>query len=160
FDPQKKILGLFPGSRRQELERIFPAMLGAARMLLADHDVQVAVGVSSVLECDFVKSFLRDDIPVKLIQNATYDLMKNCAAPIVTSGTATLETGYFQTPMVVVYKTSLLTYLIGRAMVRIRNIGLVNIVAGERIVPELIQSDVNPRRLAAEAATILNSDAV
>jgi lipid-A-disaccharide synthase len=92
------------------------------------------------------------------MQNATYDLMKNADAAIVTSGTATLETGYFQTPMIVVYKTSLLTYLIGRALVRIGNIGLVNIVAGESIVPELIQSDVNPGRLAEEAAKLLDAD--
>jgi lipid-A-disaccharide synthase len=158
LDPQKKILGIFPGSRRQELERIFPAMLGAVRILQRDRDVQAAVGVSSVLEFDFVKSFLRDDLRVTLMQNATYDLMKNADVAIVTSGTATLETGYFQTPMIVVYKTSLLTYLIGRALVRIGNIGLVNIVAGESIAPELIQSEVNPRRLAEEAAKLLDSD--
>jgi len=157
FDGQKKILGLFPGSRRQEVERIFPAMLGAARILHAEYDVHVAVGVSSALEVDFLRSFLRDDFPVRLIQHATHDIMKNADLAIVTSGTATLETGYFQTPMIIVYKTSLLTYLIGRLFVRIKNIGLVNIVAGRKIVPELLQSKVTPKRVAKEASDLLGS---
>ncbi len=158
FDPQKPIVGLFPGSRKQEIERIFPAMIGAARMLHTALGVQVAVGVASVLEMDYLKSFLRDDFSVQLIQNATYDVMKNADVALVTSGTATLETACFQTPMVVVYKTSWLTYLIGRLLVKIKNIGLVNIVAGTQIVPELLQSDVNPKTLAREVARLLEDE--
>jgi lipid-A-disaccharide synthase len=156
FDEQKPILGLLPGSRRQELERIFPAMLGAARILHRDRGVQIAVGVASVLEMDYVKSFLRDDFPVQLIRHASYDVMKNADLALVTSGTATLETAYFQTPMIVVYKTSMLTYLIGRLLIRIKQIGLVNIVAGRKVVPEILQGRVSPERLAAEAATLLD----
>ena len=158
FDESKPVLGLFPGSRRQEIERIFPAMLGAARMLHAERGVQVAVGVASALEFDFVRSFLRDDFPVTLIQNATYDVMKNSEVALVTSGTATLETACYRTPMVVVYRTSWFTYLLGRALVRIRNIGLVNIVAGEQIVPELVQWGVTPQRLAGELLDLLKDD--
>ena len=156
FDEQKPILGLFPGSRRQELERIFPAMLGAARILHRDRGVQIAVGVASVLEMDYVKAFLRDDFPVQLVQHATYDVMKNADLAIVTSGTATLETAYFQTPMIVVYRTSILTYLVGRLLIRIKNIGLVNIVAGQQIVPEILQGQVTPEKLAAESAKLLD----
>ena len=82
--------------------------------------------------------------------------MKNADVAIVTSGTATLETGLFRTPMLVVYKTSTPTYLIGRALVRIRNIGLVNIVAGRTVVPEILQWSVTPQRLAAEAGKLLD----
>lgn len=159
FDCKKPILGLFPGSRRQELERIFPAMLGAARMLHEHSGVQTAVGVSSVLNVDYVKSFMRDDFPVQLIQNATYDVMKNSTVALVTSGTATLETAYYQTPMIVVYKTSWLSYLIGRMLVRIKNIGLVNIVADGRIVPELLQLKVTPQNLAEETIKMLENEA-
>jgi lipid-A-disaccharide synthase len=158
FDEEKPIVGLFPGSRRQEIERIFPAMIGAARLLNTQLGAQIAVGVASVLELSFVKSFLRDDFPVQLIQNATYDVMKNSDVALVTSGTATLETACFQTPMVVVYKTSWLTYVIGRFLVRIKNIGLVNIVAGKQLVPELLQSAVNPRRLGSEVAAMLENE--
>jgi lipid-A-disaccharide synthase len=159
FDPEKKIVGLAPGSRRQEIERMFPVMLGAARILHRELGVQLAVAVSSVLELDFLKSFLRDDLPVALIRDATYDVMKNSDLVLVTSGTATLETAYYGTPMIVVYKTSIMTYLIVRLLIRIRNIGLVNIVAGEQVVPELLQGRATAPLLAREAASLLGDPA-
>ncbi len=160
LDTDKPILGLFPGSRKQEIERIFPAMLGAARILHAKLGVQPVVGVSSLLDYEYVKGFIRDDSPVRLLQNATHDVMRNSDLAVVTSGTATLETGYFGTPMIVVYRTSWLTYLIGRMLVRVKNIGLVNIVAGRAVVPELIQHRATPARIAAEAERILSDPAV
>ncbi len=158
FDANKPLLGLLPGSRKQEIERIFPVMLGAARIVNREIAVNVAVGVSSVLDLEFVKSFVRDDFPITFVQHATYDLMKNADLALVTSGTATLETGFYQTPMIVVYKTSWLTYVIGRIVVRINNIGLVNVVAGEQIVPELIQSKLTPQRLAGDAIAMLKGE--
>jgi len=86
FDEGKPIVGLFPGSRKQEIERIFPVMLGASRFLNRELGAQLAVGVPSVLEFDFIKSFVRDDLPARLIQNATYDVMKNSDVALVTSG--------------------------------------------------------------------------
>jgi len=152
---EKLTVGLFPGSRKQEIERIFPVMLGAARLLHAEFDTQTVVGVAPVLDADYVKSFLRENFPIQLIFNATHDAMANSDVALVTSGTATLETACFRTPMIVVYKTSWLTYLIGRMFVRINTIGLVNIVAGRQVVPELIQYRLNPRRLASAAADLL-----
>jgi len=159
-DGDKLILGLFPGSRRQEMERVFPVMLGAARLLHNEFHVQTVVGVAPMLDPAYVKSFLRDDFPVGLVFNATYDVMGNADVALVTSGTATLETACFRTPMVVVYKTSWLTYLIGRMLVRIRNIGLVNIIAGKRVVPELIQGKLTVQRLASEAARLVGDESV
>jgi len=156
LDETRPVLGLFPGSRRQEIERLFPVMIGAARLLHRSMGVQTVVGVSSILDHEFMRSFLRDDFPVVLVQHATYDCMKNSDVAIVTSGTATLETGCFRTPMLVVYKTSSLTYLIGRLLVRIKNIGLVNIVAGKSVVPEILQWSVTPQRLAAQAGRLLS----
>ncbi len=155
LDPDKPIVGLFPGSRRQEIERIFPVMLGTARILYASDEIQTVVGVAPVLDPEYVKSFVRDDFPVQLIHNATYDTMKNVDAAIVTSGTATLETAWFETPMVVVYKTSWLTYRIGRMLIKVKQISLVNIVAGKQIVPELIQDKVTPFALAVETAALI-----
>ncbi|HZY10330.1 MAG TPA: lipid-A-disaccharide synthase, partial [Bacteroidota bacterium] len=160
FEQNRPLVGLFPGSRNQEIERIFPLMIGAAKILYKQFNIQVAVGVSSLLGIDYIRSFLRDDFPVQLIQNATYDVMKNTDVAMVTSGTATLETGYYQTPMVIIYKTSLLTYLVGRLLVNIKNIGLVNILAGRQIVPELIQSRAHPVRLAKEVEKMLCDDAL
>ena len=157
FDDRKFILGLFPGSRKQELEKIFPSMLGAARILYKTYGLQTAVGVSSALDIEYVRSFLRNDFPVTVVQQATYELMKNADCAVVTSGTATLEIGYYQTPMVIVYKTSLLSYLIGRLLVKIKNIGLVNIVAGETVVPELLQWEVKPDKIAREVGLMVEN---
>lgn len=159
LDPTKPILGLFPGSRKQEVERIFPSMLGAARILYGADEVETVVGVAPVMDMEYMKSFLRDDFPVKLVHHATYDTMSNSDAALVTSGTATLEAACYKTPMVVVYKTSWLTYLIGKFMVKIKNIGLVNIVAGKQVVPEYIQGKVKPFRLAVEAAAMIEDPA-
>ncbi len=160
IDPSKHIVGLFPGSRTQEIERIFPTMLGAARILYAADEVETVVGVAPNLDMEYMKTFLLlDDFPVKLIKHVTYDVMKNVDVAIVTSGTATLETACYQTPMVVVYKTSWLTYMIGRMLVKVKNIGLVNIVAGKQIVPELIQGKVKPLPLAVEAAAMFEDPA-
>lgn len=160
LDGGKPILGLFPGSRRQEIEEIFPSMIGAARMLEKQLGVEVIVGVASALDNDYLKSFVMGDFPIRLVQNATYDIMANSDLALVTSGTATLETACYRTPMIVVYRTSWPTYLIGRLLVRIKNIGLVNIVAGKKIVPELLQQKVTPHRLAREAARMLQDTAM
>jgi len=90
LDSSKKIIGLFPGSRKQEIERILPSMLGAARILYASDEVETVVGVAPNLDMEYMRSFLRGDFPVKLIQHATYDAMSNVDAAMVTSGTATL----------------------------------------------------------------------
>jgi lipid-A-disaccharide synthase len=158
LDEQKPVVGLIPGSRKQEIERIFPAMIGAARLLNRQFGTQALVGVAPSLESGYIKSFLHEDNLIQCIDHATYDIMGNVDVAIVTSGTATLETGFFRTPMIVVYKTSAMTYLIGRMVVKIKNIGLVNIVAGDEIVPELIQGDVKPDKLASVAAELLSDE--
>jgi lipid-A-disaccharide synthase len=155
--PDVPILALLPGSREQEIERILPGMLGAARLLHRSAGVQTVVGVAPGIEPERIASYVRGDVPVTIVQHATYDLMKNADVAIVTSGTATLETGFYRTPMVVVYRTSWITYAIGRLLVRIKNIGLVNIVAGRQIVPELLQGAATPQRLAEAAGALLAS---
>ena len=93
---------------------------------------------------------------VHIIKGLTYEVMSNADFAFVTSGTATLETACFGTPMFVVYKTSWLTYLIGRALVHVKNIGLVNIVAGKMIAPEFIQYKANAKKMAKSAIKLLN----
>jgi lipid-A-disaccharide synthase len=155
----KKLLGLFPGSRVQEIERILPTMVTSAQRLGSMMDLQVAVGVAPNLGREVLSSFVPASSGFRLIENATYDIMQHADAAIVTSGTATLEAGWFGTPMAVVYKTSPVTYAIGRMLVDVRHIGLVNIVAGRGIVPELIQGDCTPERLVATMTPYL-TDAV
>lgn len=150
FDPAKKLLGLLPGSRKQEIEKIFPTMLATADRLRRSLNVQVAVGVAPNLGADYLKKFITDDARITLVEEATYDVMAYADAAIVTSGTATLETGWFGTPMAVVYKTSPATYTIGKALVGVPFIGLVNIVAGEKVVPEFVQHEMNVENLSKE----------
>jgi lipid-A-disaccharide synthase len=158
LDAGRRILGLFPGSRRQEVQKIFPTMLDAAAELRQVHDLQVAVGVASSLGSNEFKRFLSDGSPVKLVENKTHELMQHADVAIVTSGTATLETGWFGTPLVVVYKTSPLSFFIGRMLVDVSHIGLVNIVAGKPVAPELLQNDLTVENLVQAVDRILTDD--
>lgn len=154
LDPAKPVLALLPGSRRQEIEHILPAMLQAGKKLAVRHDMQLAIGVAPTFEERYVRSmFPTGDIP--LVKGGTYELMAHASFALVTSGTATLETALFATPMFVLYRTSWLTYLIGRMLVRVKNIGLVNIVAGRKIVPEFIQHRVAVGPLVREGDALL-----
>ncbi len=155
LDPAKKLVALLPGSRVQEIERIFPVMIETARRLVRAHDVQVAVGVAPNLGLGVLGKFLDGEDHIVTVEYATYELMNHADAAIVTSGTATLETGWFGTPMVIVYKTSPLTYQIGRMLVHVPYIGLANIVAGKRIAPELIQGELTPGRLVEEISPLI-----
>ncbi|MER3524508.1 MAG: lipid-A-disaccharide synthase [Ignavibacteria bacterium] len=158
FDPAKKLLALLPGSRRQEIETIFPTMVRVARRLREHLDVHVAVGVAPNLGTEPLRCIVGDSA-VHLIEHGTYDVMAHADCAIVTSGTATLETGWFGTPMMVVYKTSPVTYAIGRALVGVPYIGLVNIVAGKKIVPEFVQHNMSEANLVREAERQLTDTA-
>jgi lipid-A-disaccharide synthase len=159
LDPHKKVLGLFPGSRVQEIENILPVMLDAADQLRKTRDVQVALGVAPNLGMAAVAPYLQSYPWIAALEHATHDLMRWSDAAIVTSGTATLETGWFGTPMAVVYKTSPVTFFIGRMLVDVPYIGLVNIVAGKKVVPEFIQKDMTPENLVAAIGRYLDDPA-
>ncbi len=156
FDPRKKILAIFPGSRKQEIFHLLPEMVKAARIVRSAHEVQIAVSKAPNLPIELLKRVLGNAFDVTLVEGQTYDLMRYADIAIVKSGTATLETACFATPMVVVYKTSALSYLIGRMLVSVDYVGLVNIVAGKRIVPELIQHDANAEAIAVNVLQLLN----
>ena len=159
LDPGRRLLGIFPGSRHQEIERILPVMLQAAGLVQQTHDVQVALSVAPSLGVEVVRPYLTDARGVVAIEHGTYDLMCHADAGLVTSGTATLEMGWFGTPMAVVYRTSFPTYVLGRMLVRVDTIALCNIVAGSRVVPEYIQHEATPDRLASAVARMLDDEA-
>jgi lipid-A-disaccharide synthase len=156
FDLNRKLVALFPGSRRQELANMLPMMLEVARSLEKTHHAHVALGVAPNLGAAQVREFISSGDRVRIVEGATYELMAHADAAIVTSGTATLETGWFATPMVVVYKTSRLSYLIGRALVKTKNIALVNIVLGTSVVPELLQNNMHPETVTKAVERILD----
>jgi lipid-A-disaccharide synthase len=160
FDTGKPLLGLFPGSRVQEVERIFPAMVEAARMLLEKHTLEVAIGLAPNLDADLLRKQLGRHPGMRIVEHGTHALMQAADAALVTSGTATLEIGWYGTPFVVVYRTSPVTYAIGRLLVDVPNIGLANIVAGRTVVPELVQGECTAENMVREVEPLLFDAAV
>jgi lipid-A-disaccharide synthase len=159
IDPEKKIVALIPGSRRQEIQNLFSVMARCGAVLQKEDNCAIVVGVAPNLQEKLFTTYLPPNVTLNFVENATHEAMKYAKLAIVTSGTATLETACFETPMIVVYRTSWLTYLIARALVRVKNIGLVNIVAGKTIVPELIQHNVTVQKIVALASVLLNDEA-
>jgi lipid-A-disaccharide synthase len=155
-------VALVPGSRPGELKRIFPAMLAAAERIRAVHpDAQFVVPVAPTLAREQLAPYLASHatIEVKLVDGHTEEVVGASDAALVKSGTSTLEAGLMLRPMVVVYKLSWLSYLVGRLLVRIAHFALVNILAGRGLVPELLQRDASPERMAAEIERLLGDRA-
>jgi lipid-A-disaccharide synthase len=150
-DPSRSFrLALIPGSRPQEVASILPSMAQAAFLIQKKHP-RVAVTVS---KCKGLPQELFQKYSgggrIELFEGPLRALLSRTDAALVTSGTATLETALAKVPMVIVYRTSPVTYGVMKRLIRIPFIGLPNIVAGEKIVPECIQNDANPQRLAEE----------
>jgi lipid-A-disaccharide synthase len=148
IDAARPLLGLLPGSRRQELKRLLPDMWATARLLRQTiPDLQIAVAMAPALPEALYRTLVKDG-GIHLVANATYEVMRDSSACLVCSGTATLETACFATPFAVVYRVSRLSYEIGKRVVKLPYIGLVNIIAGRKIVPEFIQNEFVPERVA------------
>ena len=159
INPDCRIVALFPGSRRREVVNHLHVMAEAALRLRDEFNVQPVIGVSANLSTAFVRSLLPPegkDIP--LLHDATYNIMQHAEIAYVKSGTSTLEAACFQTPMVVLYKTSALNYFVGRLIVNLKHFSLVNILAGEEVVKELSQGDVNAGTLYRYGKELLNDD--
>ncbi len=152
---QTPLIALLPGSRTQEVKRMLPAMVDAADQIIryVDRVAFVVAGVDDVAKETYTGIIGRRDIPIFI--NRTPQLINGADLVVTSSGTATIETAYFTTPMVVIYKTGFLTYQIARRLIRLNSIGMVNIVAGRTVVPELIQGQANGRAIAREVMSIL-----
>ena len=153
----KEILLLLPGSRKQEIERIFPETIKAAKKLADKFNLQIVVACSSNIDKKIFNE-LANGIKFNLASDLNYELMKYSKFGIIKSGTSTLEAGYFSLPMVVVYKTSVASYLIGSNLIKIDKIAMANIILGEKVVPELIQSEVNEKNVFERSKKILSDD--
>ncbi len=148
FAQTKPLLGLLPGSRKHEITRLLPDMIATAQLLREHYpDLQIGVGQAPTLPESLYHQFILNH-EIQLIPNGTYELMRDSTACIVCSGTATLETACFGTPLVIVYRVSRLSYEIGKRVVKLPYIGLVNVVAGRKIAPEFVQNDFKPQAVA------------
>lgn len=150
------VIGILPGSRPNELERHLPVMLHAAGLLRGRiPGVRFRLGLAGETgPAGAHPAGIGDHIEIAPPGSA-YDIMRESTALIVSSGTATIEAACFGTPMVIVYRMQPVSFAIGRRLVRIPDIGLVNVVAGERVVPELVQGDATAERIAAEVEALL-----
>lgn len=157
LDTKKDILLLMPGSRLQEIKEILPITLSAAKVLENKFNLQTVIACADNIDENIFKPIINLS-DVKIIKGNTYNILKNSKFAIVKSGTSTLEAGIIGTPFIVVYKTNYFTYLIGKALIKIKNIALVNIVGGETIIPELIQNDVNEENIVKESSLILEDN--
>lgn len=156
----KPVVGLLPGSRKQEIRRILPALVQAAKMIRNSlSDVEFVLLCAENIEENDIERVLHNlNISIKIIKNRTYDGMSCCDLLIGASGTVTLEAALLNVPMIVVYKASPFTSFLFKTFLRVPHIGLVNIMAGERIVPELLQEEANPENISRCTLDILNSN--
>ncbi len=157
IEPDKKVVSILPGSRKNEIDSLMSVMVSAAGIIKTKiPHVQFILPVADTIDKDYVASKIeRNSVDIKIVKGYTYDVMNISDFLILSSGSATLEAGLFSVPMVIVYKVSFITYILGRMLLRIRDLGLVNIVAGKRIVPELFQHEATPESIASSAVTAL-----
>lgn len=153
FSSESPLVALLPGSRKQELKTIIPVMTDVVRKYPS---LQFAVAAVSNLD-QTMYGVLRELPNVKFVFEDTYNLLLHAKAAIVTSGTATLETALFRVPQVVVYKTSIITYQIGKLIIKVPYISLVNLIADKEVVREMIQGDASPEKVSMELEQLLNN---
>lgn len=158
LDSTKQTVGLFPGSRQSEIKRLLPIILKTAQQLKQKKpSIQFLLPLASTLNRGDIGNYLQNtDLPVKLIEDRTYDVIQACDAIITVSGTVTLEIALLGTPMVIINKVAPLTYFIVRKLLKIDHIGLCNIVANKRIVPEFIQNNATPDNIGKEIQRMLD----
>ncbi len=149
-------VALLPGSRVSEVEALLPALLAAAGRLAAELPVEVRIIRAPTVPRELLDEAVElSGLTVEIVESDRFAAVAGSHVALCASGTATLEVGLLGTPMVMVYRLAGWTYALARLLVRLPNVALVNLVLGRRVVPELIQGEANPERIAAEAARLL-----
>ena len=155
------LIGLFPGSREREIARLFPMMIQAARLLESTNSgLKFSVPAASPKLAEQIRALLAEAGAGDLIEvtaGGSHSLMQRACCAVIASGTATLEAAYYGLPYCLVYRMAPFTYLLGRMLVKIEHIGLVNILAGEAVVEELIQGAAEPAAVARALRQFLES---
>jgi lipid-A-disaccharide synthase len=161
LNPAIRTVGLFPGSRKREIDSLLPVMLAAAGLLKkAFPELQFILPLASSVERHAVEALIEESaLAVKIVEGYNYEVMQVCDAIIAASGTVTMEIALVGVPMVIIYKASPLTYAIGIRLLKVDHVGICNIVAGERVVPELLQDRAEPVGIAAEITAMLSDAA-
>ncbi len=147
LDPRKPIVALLPGSRRKEIHYILPTLCKAADLIGAQKkDTQFVLPIAPGLNRGLLENIIQTR-PIRIVTGQTYDAVRYSRAAIVASGTATLETALLGTPEVIVYRISGATWLLGKFLLKVRLFGIVNIILGEEVAPELFQDKMTPESI-------------
>lgn len=152
------VVGLLPGSRVAEVSMLMPVLLDSARRMAArDPKTEFVLAQASSIDDNLLQDLLKNSsVPVKVVRDQASEVMAVSDVLLIASGTATLQAAVVGTPMVLLYKTTPATYRLARWLIRVKWIGLVNLVAGRSVVPELIQHEATPERVSEEALRLLN----
>ena len=157
LDPSKPVLALLPGSRTNELARLAPVIAAAIPSIAAQvPGVQFVVARAPNLDDGLFEPFGISKLPIRIANGETDDVLNACDAVVTASGTATVQAALYAKPMVVLYKLSPMTYRLGLPLARVDMYAMVNLIAGQRIVVELIQDHCTPEAVATEAVRLLN----
>ncbi len=160
---KRPLIGLLPGSRHGEINRLFPTLLAAAQQLKHHYpEAQFVVPLAPTVTKAMLTPYLSPlrSLPIQFIENQTYTVLSTCDVVIAASGTVTLEAALLETPMVIIYRLKPLSYYLGKYLVKLPFFGLCNLIANEKIVPELLQAEANPHTITYEVRRILDNDAV
>src|SRR5467141_2718032 len=155
LDPQKPIVTILPGSRAAELRQHLPIIREAAQRIFRESQAQFVLAASPETNLASLRQGWPAELPVKIIVGQTYHALASAYAAIVSSGTATVEAALLDVPMVVIYRVTPLTAALAKPLVRTAFFSMVNLIAGKRAVPELIQNDFTPERVAHETLQLL-----
>ncbi|MDD3375390.1 MAG: lipid-A-disaccharide synthase [Candidatus Omnitrophica bacterium] len=157
LEKTKKTIALLPGSRQKEITSLLPVMIRAAKNLYQkNQNLQFLILKAPTITDDLLNKYLLKKFPIKILSNQSYDGIRASDFCLVASGTATLEVAILNKPMVVVYKTSFLTWILAKLLIKIPYIGLVNVVAQKKIVPECIQLNATEIKITSEIISILS----
>jgi lipid-A-disaccharide synthase len=160
LDAGAPTVALLPGSRPNELRAILPDLVAAARLISARVPrVQFLLARAPGLDNEMFEPAKSESPRIAVVEGRTDDVLAASDAALTASGTATVQAAIHGTPMVIVYRVSPLTYALGKPFVKVDTYGMVNLVAGRRIVPELVQADFTPGRVADEAVSLLTDQA-
>jgi len=156
LDPRKPIVALLPGSRRKEVRFILPTLCETATLIRQQKpDTQFVLPIASGLHRRSVEEIIRSHT-ITIVTNDTYNAVRYARAAIVASGTATLETALLGTPEVIVYRISQASWLVGKVLLKVRLYGIVNIILGEEVVPELFQERMTPEAVCTVTLRLMD----
>lgn len=172
LDPGSPIIGLMPGSRKQEIERLLPVMLEASQRIAENRKAQFVLPLAENIPMTYIRERITEfemstpnrvkkeekpPLTLLVVRDEDYNIRRTMTLALVASGTATLENACLGIPMIIIYKVSLFSYLLARLLIRIPRIGLANIVAGKRVVPEFIQQKARAEEIAKVACHWLSN---